>query len=348
MARIRVGFAGCGEVSAEKHLPALAEVPAFEVVAAADTDGARRAYMQRRHRVPHIIDSVDALLGHDGLDAVALCLPPALQVDAAIAALDAGKHVWIDPPTGLTLADCDRLIARAARSDRTVIVGFHMRWHRLVRQARAVIDSGRLGTLHASRAVWSSPRHVERLKDWRRHRAAGGGALVEVAIDHIDLWRFLLGSEIAQLHAFSMNDEWDDAAAVVAGRMEHGVLLSGVFAERANHDVEIEIFGEGGRLRVSLVRFEGLEFVPAGAMASDPAQRMGRLAHFLKELPAALPRMHRAGDYRTSYRDQWHHFAQCIQTGNEVACTLGDARQSLRAMLAGLESASATSSPPAR
>lgn len=337
--RLRVGFAGCGEVAAEKHMPALEEVPEIDVVAVADVDAVRLAYVEKRFGVPRRYDDVAKLLADGGLDAVALCLPPALQIDAAIAALDAGLHVWIDPPTGLSLADCDRLIERAARSDRTVMVGFHMRWHRLVEQAREVVHAGRLGTVHTLRGIWSSPRRADRLKGWRRYRAEGGGALGEPAIDHFDLWRHLLGSELATLSAFSLDDQWEDASAVVSGRMENGVVVSAVLSERASHDVELEICGDAGRLRVSLIRFEGLEYYPAGAMASDPRQRLTRLMHFAKELPKALPRMHKSGDYRTSYRDQWRHFVECVANGTPVRSTLEDGRRALAAMLAAMEAA---------
>jgi myo-inositol 2-dehydrogenase / D-chiro-inositol 1-dehydrogenase len=337
--RLKLGFAGCGEVSAEKHMPAVAELDEIEVVAVADVEPARLAYVDRRFGVPHRYDDVTKLLAHPGLDAVALCLPPNAQIQAAIAALDAGLHVWIDPPTGLSLADCDLLIGRARRSDRTVMTGFHMRWHRLVQETRAIVQSGRLGNLHTLRGIWSSPRRADRLKGWRRHRSEGGGALGEPAIDHFDLWRYLLGGEIADLSALSINDQWEDAGAVVSGRMANGVLVSAVLSERANHDVELEICGDAGRLRVSLIRFEGLEYYPAGAMASDPRQRLARVVHFAKELPRALPRMHKSGDYRTSYRDQWRHFLDCINHGAPVQSTLDDGRQALAAMLAAMESA---------
>jgi predicted dehydrogenase len=219
------------------------------------------------------------------------------------------------------------------------MAGFHMRWHRLVEQTRALVRSGRLGTVHTLRGIWSSPRKADRLKGWRRHRVTGGGALGEPAIDHFDLWRHVLGSEIATLSAFAIDDQWEDASAVVAGRMDSGVLVSAVLSERANHDVELEICGDAGRLRVSLIRFEGLELYPAGSMASDPRQRLARLVHLVSELPRALPRMHKSGDYRTSYRDQWRHFVDCIRVGAPPQSTLEDGRRALAAMLAAMESA---------
>jgi predicted dehydrogenase len=214
-----------------------------------------------------------------------------------------------------------------------------MRWHRLVREARDIVRSGRLGTLQAIRAVWNSPRDDDTLPEWRRHRALGGGALVEVAMDHVDLWRYLLESEIDEIFALSVDARWEDEAAVLSGRMANGVLISAVLSERTNHDLEIEISGKAGRLRVSCIRFEGLEFYATHAMPSAPWARLGRLAHFVRQLSRALPRMHRAGDYRLSYRDQWRHFHECVRLGVPAASTLEDGRQALAVVLAAAESA---------
>lgn len=335
---LKLGFVGCGEVALEKHMPAVAELRDIEVVAVADVDPERLRAVDQRFGVRHRYSDLAQLLTHPGLEAVAVSLPPSLQVDAALAAVELGKHVWVEPPLGLSLAECDRLIDGSARSAATVIVGFHMRWHRLVRQAREIIRSGRLGTLQSIRAVWNSPRDDDTLPTWRRHRRLGGGALVEIALEHFDLWRHLLASEVGEIFAYTADDRWEDEAAVVSGRMTNGVLVSAVLSERANHDVEFEICGKAGRLRVACIRFEGLEYYSTYTMPSSPRARLGRLVHFLRELPRALPRMHRAGDYRVSYREQWRHFHHCIRTGAPVGATLDDGRKALAVTLAAAES----------
>jgi myo-inositol 2-dehydrogenase/D-chiro-inositol 1-dehydrogenase len=238
----------------------------------------------------------------------------------------------------LSLTQCDTLIDRAHASSRIVMMGFHMRWHRLIRQARQIVRSGRLGTLQTIRAVWNSPRDAETEAEWRRHRALGGGALMEVTMDHVDLWRYLLDSEVAEVFATQVDGRWEDEAAVLSGRMTSGVMFSAVLSERTSHDCEIEISGNAGRLRVACIRFEGLEHYAKHTMPSAPGARLGRLVHFLRELPRALPRLHRAGDYRLSYRSQWRHFLDCIGNGAAVESTLDDARRALAVALAAVES----------
>jgi predicted dehydrogenase len=335
---LRIGFIGCGEVGAEKHLPAVREVRELEVVAVADSDPDRIRAVETRFGIRRSYPTAAALLADREVDVVAVCLPPRLQVPAALEALDANKHVWVEAPVGLSLPECDRLIAKARSSDRRVTVGFHMRWHRLVRQARKIVESGRLGEIQTIRATWNSPRADDTLPEWRRHRALGGGALVEVAGDHFDLWRYLLGVDIADLFAMTIDGRWEDEAAVLSGHMSNGVLVSAVFSERTNHDLEIEIGGKAGRLRAALIRFEGLEYYQTETMPSSVPARLRRMGHFLKELPRALPRMHRAGDYRASYCDQWRAFARSIRTGTPMEATLQDGRQALSAVLAAARS----------
>jgi myo-inositol 2-dehydrogenase / D-chiro-inositol 1-dehydrogenase len=335
---LKIGFIGCGEVGAEKHLPAVREVRELAVVAVADVDPDRLRSVETRFGIRRCHRDTASLLADPEIEVVAVCLPPRLQVPAALEALDAGKHVWIEAPLGLSLPECDQLIAKAGRSGRRVTVGFHMRWHRLVREAKAIVDSGRLGQIQTLRATWNSPRDDDTLPEWRRHRAFGGGALVEVAGDHFDLWRYLLDAEIEALFATTLDGRWEDEAAVVSGHMTNGILVSAVFSERANHDLEIEICGKAGRLRASLIRFEGLEYYATDTMPSSVPARLKRIGHFLKELPRALPRMHRNGDYRASYCDQWRQFYQSIRTGRPMEATLQDGRHALAAVLAAARS----------
>lgn len=339
MSTLKLGMLGCGEVAVAKHLPALGELRDIEVVAAADVAPDRLRLVAQRFGITHGYPDSERLLAHPGLDAVAICLPPQFQAAAALAALKANKHVWIEPPIGLSLSECDAVIALAAASPGRVITGFHMRWHRLVLAARAIIRSGRLGPLQSLRAVWNSPRNEATLPEWRRHRSLGGGALIEVAMDHFDLWRYLLESEIEEVFALSLAQRWEDESAVLSGRMSNGVLLSAVFSERASHDVELDICGKAGRLRVACTRFDGLAFYPTYTMPGAPAERFARLAAFLRGLPRALPRIHRAGDYRISYREQWRHFLDCIRHDVPAAATLEDGRRALVVVLAAVESA---------
>lgn len=333
---IRLAFVGCGAVTEEEHLPALRTFRDVEVVAVADPNPERLNHLADRFRIPRRYPDVDALLGDAPIDAVGICVPAAIQRQVTLPVLAAGKHVLIEKPPGLSLDDVDAMIA--GRGSAKTMVGYHMRWHRLVRRARAVVESGILGPLESIRVVWYGPRDDVALPPWRLHRHLGGGALVETAIDHFDLLRFLLGTEVEEIFALSRPGRRDDEAAVISATLANGLLASAVFSERTPEDIEIEICGMAGRLRVSCARAEGLALYPAGDNPASPRARLRRIPEVLKAVPQGLLNLWSGGDFRTSYCAQWRHFIDAIKNDTRVECTLEDGRAALQIALAAVES----------
>ena len=333
-----LAIAGCGEVTRAKHLPALARVRGIRVLAVADTDAARRNQVADAFRVPCRVADVESLLAIPGVDAVAVALPPEHHAAAAEAAIRAGKHVWIDKPLALTAADCSRIV-EASRSARGIVVtGFHMRWHRLIREAREAVRSGKLGRIESIRSVWNSPRDDEGLPAWRHRRTSGGGALFEIGVHHFDLWRFLLDTEVRETFALARDGSRDDENAVVAATLDNGALATAILSERASHEIEIEICGSLGRLRLDCLRFEGLEFLPRAAVPGGPGARLHRSAHFLRTLPRGLVSMSRGGGYLDSYRAAWQSFADAALGRHAPGCGPIEGARAVEIALAAIES----------
>src|SRR3954451_12464186 len=107
---IRLGIVGCGAVTQRHHLRALKRVPGVKVVALADQDTTLLERLAAEYRVSERYATYRELVQAGNVDAVAVCLPPHLHAEVALAALEQGKHVFIEKPLALNLADCDRLI----------------------------------------------------------------------------------------------------------------------------------------------------------------------------------------------------------------------------------------------
>ncbi len=337
---MKLGLIGCGDVTEYKHLIALQRLPEIQVVAVADLDAERLQRVANQFGIARRSTDFHDLLADRSLDAVGICVPAHSHVEVALSALDAGKHLLIEKSLALNLDECDRLIERAQDSSSKIMVGFHMRWHHLVRQARAMIRHGRLGKLEAIRTTWNSPVNYEgNLPGWRNRREQGGGALVEIAVHHFDLWRFLLDSEVEEIFALSRFDGLSDETATVSARMTNGVLASAFFSERTSHDIEVEIYGRKGRLRLCCQHFDGLQWHPLTSVPGSVRTRLRGMAHSLRELPRGILNM-RYGSYLSSYREEWRHFARAIRTGTPVESTLEDGRRALQVVLAAAESAS--------
>lgn len=153
MKRLKVGIIGCGEVTQIMHLPALTALPElFEVTAICDVSPGVLAGVGDRWRIAGRYTEHEALLAESGVDAVLIANPHVFHAEVAAAAMQAGKHVLIEKPMCLTLAEADTLIAARERYGVVAQVGYMRRY-----------DSGFLAASEQVRAIGSV--HMARIRD---------------------------------------------------------------------------------------------------------------------------------------------------------------------------------------
>lgn len=338
--RCRIGFVGCGRATTELHLPALRRVPAIEVVAVCDVDERRAGDAAARAGGASPHTDVRALLETPGLDAVAVCTPPDAHADAAVAVLESGRHLFLEKPLALSLADCDRIIERAASAPGKAVVGLNLRQHRLLREARGRIRAGELGGIELIRGSFTTDIALRaRLPEWRLARRSGGGVLHELAVHHFDLWRWLLDVEFEHVYAESRSTGSEDATAVVTARTATGILATAQFSERTHAGNELEVLGDGGRMRVSIYDFDGLEAVPTPTPPGGLGGKVRSLRRSLAALPAGIRAARLGGDYIATFAEEWRRFADTVLLDAPPAATLEDGRAATRMSLACVESA---------
>jgi len=336
--KLNLGVIGCGEVTRAKHLPALARLNNISITAVCDINPEACARVAEEFHIRGRFHEPRALLASRDIDAVGICVPPGHHAEIAIAALHAGKHVWIDKPLALNAADARRIIAAAAETGLIAMTGFHIRFHRLVREAREIIRAGELGTLESARIVWHSPRGDRNIPRWKTLRAEGGGALTEIAVHQFDLLRFLFDTEIEEIAAISVNGVRDDECSIIAARMSNGIAVSGEFSERSAHEIEIVVSGHDRQLRIDCLRFDGLEVRGTHEPSGSPGLRLRAAAHFARTLPYGIRTLSRGGDYRISYEAAWTHFADAILGKSAIESTLEDGLRAVHAVCAAVES----------
>ncbi|RIV35893.1 Gfo/Idh/MocA family protein [Micromonospora radicis] len=122
---MRFGLFGTGHWAAQTHAAALDAHPRAELVGVWGRNPDRAAALATRYGVP-AFDEVDALLA--ACDAVAVALPPDVQADIAVRAATAGRHLLLDKPLALTVADADRVVDAAAGSGVASVVFFTGRY----------------------------------------------------------------------------------------------------------------------------------------------------------------------------------------------------------------------------
>jgi predicted dehydrogenase len=195
-----IGMGWMGRVHAQAysrvphHYPA---GPARPVLAAvADDVPGRAAEFADRFGVPsHTRDWRDVLTDPN-IDAVSVTVPNFLHREIGTAALNAGKHLWIEKPVGLTAADAQAVADAAAANGLATQVGFNYRNAPAVQAARALISDGRIGTVTHARFRFFSDyaAHPDGALTWRYQRGRGGnGVLGDLGSHGVDLIWYLLG-----------------------------------------------------------------------------------------------------------------------------------------------------------
>jgi len=249
--RLRVGVAGLGRAFT-LMLPTLAADPRLELVAAADpraearlrfvADFGARAYA-----------SVDELCADPAVEVVYVATPHQHHAAHVALAASRGKHVLVEKPMAISLAECRSMIDAAERANVYLIVGHSHSFDRPILRAREIIDSGTVGAVRMINAQYYTdflyrPRRPEELVT-----AKGGGVVFSQAAHQVDCVRLLGGGRVSTVRA--LTGIWDPArptegayAALLS--FADGTFASLVYSGYAHFDGD-EFCGDIGELGVA-------------------------------------------------------------------------------------------------
>ncbi|WP_193105590.1 Gfo/Idh/MocA family protein [Brachybacterium sp. FME24] len=253
---LHVAVIGTGSIS-DVHLRAyLDAADEVRVVALADVT-VEKANAKREEfglREARTYADVGELLAAEDLDLVSVTTPPSAHRPVAVQALEAGVHVIVEKPMAPSLEDCDAMLEAQRRSRKLLSVIAQNRFRDEMMQLKAVLDSGKLGSISHTRIAseWWRGRSYYDLW-WRGTWASeGGGCTLNHAIHHIDLALWLLGAPSA-VAAMMTNAQHDNAEvedlSVAILQYERG--LAELTSSVVHHGQRQEIVIQGERARVS-------------------------------------------------------------------------------------------------
>lgn len=293
---LRLGIIGTGAVAQLVHLPICANRNDVEVVALADTEVDKARALADRFGVPRVL-STESLLADGDVEAVIICTPNHLHETEALAAIRAGKHVLVERPLALTAEGCDRVVEAARLAGSTLQVGMSHRFRPDVSALRSFVSGGELGEVHAGRVAWMN-RHVPlRRTTWRqRPEEAGGGALMDLGVQALDLLFWILGEprvERVSAVVSGLDDGVEDGASVLMRTSEGAGLTL---------EVSWSYFAAEDTHYTRILGTEGSGQLPPLEIYK---QFGGRPMDVTPEQPAA-PR--KGGRYMNAHRRQLDHF----------------------------------------
>ena len=199
----RVGWAvvGLGQFALNQIVPAFAEARRSKLVALVSGDRAKAERVASRTGVEprRIFDyaSFDRIRDDPAIDVVYVILPNALHAEFAIRALEAGKHVMCEKPMAPSAAECEAMIAAAAKAGRKLMIGYRAHFEPHNVKAVEMARSGELGRI---RLVTSDHHRLIEpdvpADQWRLQKSlAGGGSLYDIGIYSLQAARYMTGEE---------------------------------------------------------------------------------------------------------------------------------------------------------
>ncbi len=253
MHTIRWGIIGCGNVTEIKSGPGFQKAEGSSLVAVMRRDRAKADDYARRHGVPRVHDTAQALVDDPGVDAVYIATPPSSHLALALTVAAARKACLVEKPMAMTHAECVEMNDAFRAAGVPLFVAYYRRALPRFLHVRHLLASGSIGPVTDVHVRVSEPLATgEAAAGWRFDPAiAGAGLFFDLASHCLDLLDFLLGP-ISGAEGFALNTGGSYAAEDVTGgvfRFAGGAVGTGTWNFNADRSTDVITFtGPGGRM----------------------------------------------------------------------------------------------------
>ncbi|MGV3463832.1 MAG: Gfo/Idh/MocA family protein [Heyndrickxia sp.] len=259
----RFGLIGCGFIS-RNHLHALAKCEHAQLTAVSDIqrvrmDEAVNFYHLEKgiHNQVKYFENYTEMLEDPQIDAVVIATISGFHFEMCKNALLAGKHVILEKPMALSIADSDQLIKLADEQNKKLMICHQLRFRPLMQRIKSVIDEGKLGKPLLGVASIRINRSLDyyRSAPWRGSWETDGGMLINQGIHLIDLLQWFMGdvkTVYGEISSYTDVKETEDVALGLIHFQNHakGIVEANIVTQPNNLGYSLSIFGEKGTISV--------------------------------------------------------------------------------------------------
>ena len=192
MQKVRVGIVGLGWVAQVFHLPILSKSLDVEIAAVCDRNKAQGSMIAEKFGVPAVYTDFEQMLVKEELDAVVVCTSTDAHCAVTLAALEAGKDVFVEKPIARLSKEAVQMADAARLHKRKLMVGMNNRFRPDTMILKNFIEKGELGKIFYCKAGWF--KHVAGGQTWiTKKDVSGGGVMLDLGIVMLDLSLWMLG-----------------------------------------------------------------------------------------------------------------------------------------------------------
>ena len=262
---MKTALVGLGEIG-QHHLAAIRACADAQLVAICDLDGDLVKTSLGEGEAGHT-ELAEMLATHE-LDALDICLPHSLHLEAGLAGIEAGCHVLLEKPVAVDLESCDRLISAARAAGVQIAVSHNQLFFGPHQRLFELVDSGALGSL---RNVYARLWIADRYRGWREDPAiVGGGLLMDAGVHRVYLLR-AIGGPVAAVTATMDTPRAEESFTVTVefASGATGVIQASYYAPGGVFDDRIDVVGTEGVASVA-----GCEAYFEGDLRDEPQLRV--------------------------------------------------------------------------
>ncbi|MFN8377497.1 MAG: Gfo/Idh/MocA family oxidoreductase [Anaerolineae bacterium] len=321
MAKVGIGVIGIGRMGRVYATHVARQMDDASLVAISDVNAASLGQYAASSGAKPYADYHD-LLADPRVDAVIVVTPTSTHREVVIAAAEAGKAIFVEKPTALTMAATDEMLAVVGRTGVMFQVGFMRRFDRAYAAARQKIDAGLIGDPVVVRSIGRDPF---RTSLEYANPEASGGLIVDMGIHDFDVIRWMMGDEVERVYTETASLVYPELLtvndvdnAMISVRFSRGGLGNVEVSRTAGYgyDIRATVVGSKATLEIGY-----LQETPVVVLSKEGGVSHDVVPHFPERFGPA-------------YTAQITAFVECLRSGQPPKVTAADARAALQAAIA--------------
>jgi predicted dehydrogenase len=332
---VKVGLVGSQFITTI-HAEALKMVPQAEVLAVMSPTAGNARKFAAQHGIPHHFEDLDAMLAMDEIDMVVVGAPNFTHCDITVKAARAGKHVVVEKPLCLNLAEADRMIDACKQARVKLMYAEELCFTPKYVRLKKLLDDGVLGApVMFKQSEKHDGPHAEHFWDVER---SGGGVAMDMGCHAIQFFRWLNANNPAKSVYAQMNTSVHGAKtrgednAIIILEFQNGVVAVAEesWAKRGGMDDRAEILGSEGIAYADLLHGNSIPTYSdkgVGYAVEKAGNTVGWSFVMYEEI------------WNYGFPQEFQHFVDCVQHDRQPLVTGEDGKAVLEILFAAYESA---------
>ncbi|MBN2090253.1 Gfo/Idh/MocA family oxidoreductase [candidate division KSB1 bacterium] len=257
---LNIAIIGCGDMG-KLHAEALQNLPHVKIFACYDLDAKKASSFAEKFRIANVATDPSHIFNDPTIHAVYIASTTNSHLSLFREAVKSGKHLFMEKPLALTLAEADEIFRLSKQSTAIMMTGFKFQFYTLLQKARELVPH----PFMVSVQIMDDPWPVD---FWANQKDKGGGNVISQGVHGTDLLRFLIGAEPESVFGVAKNFHQptgviDNLSATF--RFENGVAGSLIVGDCGTapkvSKFLVQIFGKQGTLTLT-DRLTSLYFKP--------------------------------------------------------------------------------------